>query len=198
MKIRIGLIIAVLYMGLAVSPVSACEPAVWFAEKLAAQADMIVYGRVTDVSEDNRRATVAVHQFVGSEEAPSSIKLPATKDSRNFRDNCEDFSVKFRKNVDYIIFLKGRESAVELLSAEGLTALHVLNNEVDSSTNGHKVNVEAMMNDFSVAKNSPLQKPAPGSPAWGEPSMVPTAAFVIGTIIASVAIIWTFVRFYKK
>lgn len=199
MKTCITLVIAILCLGSAVSQVSACEPAFWSAEKLAAQSGSIVYGRVSDISEDNRQATVDVYRFLGNEEAPSTIKLPPTKDSRNFRDNCPDFSVKFRKDIDYVIFLKSHDSAAELLSVDGLTALHVVNNEVDSNASGQKVNVDALLNDFSAATNLPLQKPASDAPAWGVESAVPMAAILIGTIvIAATAMIWTFVRFYRK
>lgn len=179
-------ITAILLVILLVAPNAAfaCSPPPWSFESIYNDGTKaVVYGTVTSVSTNKRKATIEVKKIVGPGSAPKMIDLPSTKDSRSKNDECPDFSDRFDKGKDYIIFLKNIYPVVELTHSDWKTSLPIdENHNITVNLKNETVKVDMFLNNLS--KDSEIKTPDKDSKYWRENNGHYTIYIIGGGLVA--------------
>jgi len=153
-----------------VQPVHACEPPPWSYESLAKESDSLVLGNVSSASSSGRQATIEVISYIGQEPAPKTIRFTTTSSRKSTDDPCPDFSMVFQKGMTYLFFLKHDGQSLKLLHPDGVTALHVQNEQVVLNVRGDTGDVNELLLQYATEHQMTVQKPEPDGVVWGKVS----------------------------
>lgn len=148
---------------------SACSPAPWSYDLLEKDSMAVVYGEVIVIGNEGRDATLKVESYVGPGEAPSVVHLPSTESSQKTSDDpCPDFSMKFQKGQNYLVFLKEVGDTPALLHSDGTTALEVQGNKAIVNMQNDKEDVSILLQKYAMDHQQEMKTPEQGAPVWGE------------------------------
>ncbi|BBH20026.1 hypothetical protein Back11_13710 [Paenibacillus baekrokdamisoli] len=168
MNIRLLPLILVLSFFLISHNATACSPKEWSYEILEKESIAIIYGEVTEIKNDGRRATLKVIKYVGPGVAPQIVRLPSTASSQKTNDDpCPDFSMKFQKGKKYLVFLKEIGKTPALLYSDSTTSLEVQRNKVMVNMQEEKVDVDALVQKYAEFHLQEVKAPNQNAPSWG-------------------------------
>ncbi|WP_020615457.1 hypothetical protein [Paenibacillus daejeonensis] len=180
--------------------VYACTPATWSFESLAGQSSAVVYGQLTDVSRDGRKATLLVEQFIGAVSAPPAIVMPATfYDHKGQNSTCPDYSAQFAQGQSSVVFFKeGDDGQMTLLHPSWITSLPVEDGQVTVDIHGQTQPIDVMMQRYAEAQTMSVQTPAEDAKTWNLRGNRPVAAAWPYLLIAGVVAILASVYVYRR
>jgi hypothetical protein len=174
--------------------VHGCMPAPWTFDDLVKGTKAVVYGKVISTSEGGRRARLTVMSYAGPGQAPATVELPPTRDSRtpSGENVCPDFSTRFEEGMAYVVLLADIPPNLQLAHPTWITALRVgEDGHATVNMKGDRQPVGSLLESFAHTRGYRVASPGAGAPNWRSRRQV--WPWVIGGF-ASLAALWVLLK----